>query len=101
MSLQKEAEAFEVLAQKLDVAFQKGAFGLADALQLVPAINTQAALYNANPHELLSRFVHAAAPADATHQDTEYFEQSEPEVLVAKDENTIPGTTHRVAKPRQ
>ena len=86
MSFKKETEAFDRLMANMDKAFQAGAFGLRDAMQVVPDVQTIASLLSTPEPELIRRFI--AQPVD----------EWTGEPTLTEEQIMVPGTEDKVAK---
>lgn len=88
MTLQKEIDAFDRIMSNMDKGFQAGAFGLRDAMQIVPDLQSVATLLNTPEPELIRKFI--AQPSEEWIEG----EQMNEEQIV------VPGTDDKVAKKR-
>lgn len=96
MSLKIESEAFERLLGNIDKAFKSKAYGLKDAMQIVPDIQTMAVFLNTPEPDLLRRFI--AQPAEEIIDN--WTEEQDFSTTESQDATKIPGTNQKIAKQR-
>ncbi|MCE7038998.1 hypothetical protein [Dyadobacter sp. CY312] len=88
MTLKTEIDAFDRIMSNMDKGFQAGAFGLRDAMQIVPDLQLVATLLNTPEPELINKFL--AQPVNEWDQGEQ----------ISEDQIVVPGTNDKVAKKR-
>jgi hypothetical protein len=88
MTLKTEIDAFDRIMSNIDKGFQSGAFGLREAMQIVPDLQTVANFLNTPDPNLIQRFI--APQVDAWTEGEQ----------IPDEQIQVPGTSDTVAKKR-